>query len=74
MLHLTSLEKLCAYFFGQNRLKYAQHIPEYLVKMYRLQESDPEVWEQFCKGNFCVKKSEMSFCSLGVDHAERTKD
>lgn len=69
ILHLTALEKLCTYFFSQNRLKYAQHIPEYISKMYSLQTSDPDVWEQFCEGNFCVRKTELSFCSLGVDQA-----
>jgi hypothetical protein len=37
--------------------------------MYSLQTSDPDVWKQFCEGNFCVKKTELSFCSLAVDHA-----
>jgi len=69
ILHLTSLENLCKHFFSQNRLKYAQHIPEYLSKMYSLQTSDPDIWKYFCEGNFCVKKTELSFCSLGVDQA-----
>ena len=67
MLHLTSLDKLCAYLFSQNRLKYAQHIPEYLAKMYSLQESDPDVWEQFFNGDFCVWVSTMHW-------SKRTKD
>jgi len=69
ILHLTALEKLYPYFFSRNMLKYAQNIPEYLAKMYSLQVSDPDVCEQFCNRNFCVKKTEMPFCSLGVDHA-----
>lgn len=68
-LHLASLEELCPLFFSQNRLKYAQHVPEYLAKMYALQHSDPEVWEQFQNGNFCVRKSSVPFTSIGVDHA-----
>jgi hypothetical protein len=36
ILHLASLEKLCSIFFIQNRLKYVQHIPEYIAKMHQL--------------------------------------
>ena len=36
--------------------------------MYILQESDPDVWKQLCKGNFCVKKRERYFCCMGVDY------
>ena len=39
------------------------------VTLYSLKESDPEIWEEFEKGNFCVNKTEVPFCSIGVDHA-----
>ena len=69
LLHLASLEKLCTYFFSQNRLKYAQNVPEYIARMYELKTTDPEIWEELNNGNFCVKKSTTAFCSIGVDHA-----
>ena len=61
ILHLISLEELCKHFFSQNRLKYAQHIPEYLSKMHSLQISDPDFLNYFCEGNFSVKKTKTSF-------------
>jgi len=69
LLHLATLEKLCALFFCQNRLKYAQYIPEYLAKMQQLEKTDPSIWQEFMAGNFCVKKSAIAFSSIGVDHA-----
>ena len=69
LLHLAALEQLCPLFFSQNRLKYAQHVPEYIAKMYELQDSDSAVWEAFMEGNFCVKKGSIPFTSLGVDQA-----
>jgi hypothetical protein len=69
LLHLSSLEELCSLFFSQNRLKYAQHIPEYIAKMHDIQTSDPLLWKTFLDGNFCVKKSCVPFTSIGVDHA-----
>eukprot|EP00112_Aurelia_sp_Birch-Aquarium-sp1_P000637 Seg10594.1 transcript_id=Seg10594.1/GoldUCD/mRNA.D3Y31 product="hypothetical protein" protein_id=Seg10594.1/GoldUCD/D3Y31 len=74
LLHLATLEQLCPLFFSQNRLKYAQHVPEYLEKMYHLQETAPEIWAEFYKGSFCVSKSEVGFTSIGVDHALEQKN
>jgi hypothetical protein len=69
LLHLSSLEELCGLFFSQNRLKYAQYIPEYIAKMHDLKTSDQSLWQSFMDGNFCVKKSSIPFTSIGVDHA-----
>ena len=69
LLHLSSLEKLCPYFFSQGRMKYAQYVPEYIAKMYELQHTDPLIWNELNSGHFCVNKSTVPFCSLGVDHA-----
>ena len=69
MAHLESLDRLCPLFFHQDRLKYAQHVPDYLARMTSLKDSDPNVWKEFTNGNFCVKKSLIPFTSIGVDHA-----
>ena len=69
LLHLSSLEKLCSLFFSQNRLKYAQYVPDYIAKMQELEKTAPSVWHEFMQGNFCVKKSCVPFTSIGVDHA-----
>ncbi|KAL9958706.1 hypothetical protein ACROYT_G035756 [Oculina patagonica] len=35
-----------------------------------LPESDPEIYEEFCKGNWAVNKNpDVPFCALGADHA-----
>ena len=68
-LHLSSMESLCKYFFAHNRLKYAQMVPLYLAEMHSLKESDLDIWTEFSQGHFCVKKSQVPFCSIGVDHA-----
>lgn len=68
-LHLSSLEELCINFFAFNRLDYAMHIPEYVARMYDLQESNPEVWHDFEEGGFVVQTNPISFTAIGVDHA-----
>ena len=37
--------------------------------MKALEYSDPELWEVFLNGGFCVKKTDIPFTSLGMDHA-----
>ena len=69
-LHLASLEQLCISFFAFNRLDYAMHIPEYLARMYDLEQSNPQVWHYFEMGGFTVSSSQVPFTSIGVDHAQ----
>ena len=44
-------------------------IPLYLSEMLSLQETDPNLWEEFSSGNWVVNKSKIAFCALGADHA-----
>ena len=69
-LHLASLEQLCISFFAYNRLDYAQNIPEYLARMYQLQQSDPLVWREFQNWNFTVNTNCVPFTAVGVDQAQ----
>ena len=67
-LHLASLEHFTRFFFAFDRLKYARMIPVYLADMKRLKESDPDIWNEFERGNFVVNKSNVPFCAIGADH------
>ena len=69
-LHLSSLEQLCIWFFAYNRMAYALNIPEYIAKMYNLQQTNPEVWKEFEQGGFTVDTSPVSFTAIGVDQAQ----
>eukprot|EP00794_Sanderia_malayensis_P013186 gene13186-14534_t len=69
LLHLASIEKLCTYFFSHDRLKYSQYTPEYIANMYDLRKTKPDAWEQLSTAGFCVKKNQVPFTSIGVDHA-----
>lgn len=70
-LHLSSLEKLCVYFFAYGRHDYAQNIPEYIARMCRLQTTDPEIWQDFMAHEFTVNTSnQIPFTRIGIDHAQ----
>eukprot|EP00112_Aurelia_sp_Birch-Aquarium-sp1_P015941 Seg3571.2 transcript_id=Seg3571.2/GoldUCD/mRNA.D3Y31 product="hypothetical protein" protein_id=Seg3571.2/GoldUCD/D3Y31 len=51
-----------------DRTKYRRLIPVYIANMCALKESDPQTWEAFMNGEFCVKKSQIPFTGIGVDH------
>ena len=51
-------------------LNYACMIPVYLAEMEIVQETDPEIYQQFQNGNWKVNKnSKVPFCAVGADHA-----
>lgn len=68
-LHLTSLNMFTKYFFAHDQINYARLTPVYLSDMFSLKTKDQRSWEFLKSGNFCVNKSKVPFCSLGVDHA-----
>ena len=70
LLYLASLERQCVYYHAYNRLDYAQNVPEYIARMYALQETDPAMWQYFMDGHFAIQKNEVPFTSIGVDHAQ----
>lgn len=69
--HLESLQSLGKYFFEHDRLIYYRMVPLYLAQMEQLELSDPDLQEEFMKGNFCVNKNHFPFCAIGPDHATK---
>ena len=70
LLHLRSLQLFTKYFFAHDKLNYARMTPLYLAEMQKLQQSDPEIYEEFLKGNWVVNKNlHVPFCALGADNA-----
>ena len=58
------------YFFAHDRTDYARMIPCYLAEMQMLPGSDPDIFEEFLKGDWVVNKNpQVPFCALGADHA-----
>ena len=69
-LHLQTLAKFSRYFFAHDMINYACMIPIYLAEMESLNESDPDIVQEFQQGNWVVNKnSDTSFCALGADQA-----
>ena len=64
-LHLLAGEMLTKVFCSIDRTKYRRLLSVYIQNMKALEYSDPEV---FMNGEFCVKKTDIPFTSLGMDH------
>ena len=69
-LYLSSLEKLCVYFFVHNKLDYAHNLPEYISHMHHLETAEPAIWQEFVNSDFTVNTSNTipSTC-IGIDQA-----
>ncbi len=69
-LHLSSLDALCKYYFSYDKQRYARMVPLYITEMANLQDTDPDIHQEFMDGNFAVNKNQIPFCDIGVDHAQ----
>ena len=68
-LYKESLSSLIPYFFALDHTNYARWLPIHLRDMLALQTKHPEVYEEFEKGNFTVRKSENKFSNIAIDQA-----
>ena len=37
--------------------------------MEKIEDNDPDIYDEFRQGNFCVNKNEIPFCAICADHA-----
>ena len=67
--YLDSVYATLKYSFSRDLQWYARLNTVYHGKMRSLEESDPDVWENFMSGDFVVQKSDIPFTSLFTDQA-----
>lgn len=68
-LHLNSFRKMLPYFFAFDHTNYARWGTIYLLDMYKLPHTAPEVHKEFMNGNFVVKRLNGNFNQLSIDQA-----
>ena len=68
-LHIKTVHKLQPIFHVMSRSNYARWSAVYLEDMMVLEKKAPEVYEQFLKGRFTVKRSDAPFTSVSTDQA-----
>ena len=57
------------WFFALDHTHYARWIPVHLRDMVSLKECHPDVYAEFLKGSFAVKKSKHEFSAIAIDQA-----
>ena len=68
-LYIESLTKIVPWFFALDYTHYSRWVPVHLCDMVSLKECHPNVYEEFMKGKFTVKKSKHAFSAIAIDHA-----
>ena len=60
----------CVSVLLRNSVHYALSIPEYIARMYQLQQTHLEVWHDFENGGFTIKTNLVASSAIGVDQAQ----
>ncbi|KAK3746863.1 hypothetical protein QZH41_000037 [Actinostola sp. cb2023] len=56
-LHLEATTEMIPHFFAMDRMNYSRWLPVYIMDMYQLEETDPDLHHEFISGNHTVSRS-----------------
>ena len=68
-LYIESLKKLVPWCFALDHINYARWIPVHLIDKISLEKSHPNIYAEFVKGKFVVKKTQHAFSAIAIDQA-----
>ena len=68
-LHLYFFAKMLPWFALYDHVNYARWGPIYLADMSQLETSAPQVYSEFMKGKFSIKRTNKKFCQIASDQA-----
>ncbi|KAG0723068.1 hypothetical protein GWK47_043326 [Chionoecetes opilio] len=69
LLYIEPLSKIVPWFFALDHTHYSRWVPIHLRDMVSLKQLHPDVYAEFLKGNFVVKKSKRAFSAVAIDQA-----
>ena len=69
LLYVEALSKIIPCFFALDHTHYSRWVPVHLRDMVSLKQLHPDVYVEFLKGNFVVKKSKRAFSAVAIDQA-----
>ena len=67
--HLASKAEMTPYFFSMDCSNYSRRLPVYLADMHLLEDTAPEVHQEFMHGNHAVSRSCQLFSQIWTDMA-----
>ena len=76
LLYIASIEKLLPWIFALDHIHYARWLKVHHYDMGMLSATNPDVFNEFCNGNFAVKGTRNPFSAMGLDqrHEQLNKD
>ena len=66
-LYIFCLPQLGAYFFTFNHINYARWIVRYTDNLLKLEETHPEVYNEFRSVYFAIRRTDKSFSKVPID-------
>jgi len=67
--HLQATADMLPHFFSMDKTNYSRWLPVYLADMSLLEETAPEVHQEFLNGNHAVSRSSQPFSQIWMDMA-----
>ena len=65
--YINCLPKIANYFFALNHPNYSRWTVKYHDNLLRMPETHPEVYAEFKKGGFSIKRTKKSFSGSPID-------
>ena len=69
LLYIEALSKIVPWYFSLDHMHYSRWVPILLRDMMSLKQLHPDVYTEFLKGKFVVKKSKRAFTAIAIDQA-----
>lgn len=69
LLYIEALSKIFPWFFSLDHTHYSRWVPVHLRDMLSLKQLHPQIYDEFLKGKFVVKKSKRAFSAIAIDQA-----
>lgn len=67
LLYIEALSKIVPWFFALDHTHYSRWVPIHIRDMVSLKKLNPDVYAEFLKGNFVVKKSKRALSAVAID-------
>ena len=68
-LYIESLSNIASWMFAMDHTNYSRCLPVHIRDMMTLKHVHPNVFVQFCAGNFVIRKTKCKFSAMGTDQA-----
>ena len=70
LLHLARVQQMLQWMYAYDCTNYACYLTMYWCEMFRLEETHPAAYEELCRGEFVVQRSESNgFAQVASDQA-----